>query len=97
MQYNNGIIKFCAFQCDYHYCFPDYSLAFVLDGLKPDTVQVLSANKKKAKGKQQTTANVTSDSGAIASVDAVGQGGGTVKIALNFKRYVFDPNKRMIQ
>jgi hypothetical protein len=62
---------------------------------------VLSANKKKGKGKQQQ-ATAVSDSGAAtashgASVDALGQTSGTVKIALNFKRYVFDPNKRMIQ
>lgn len=75
-------------------------LLFVLDGLKPKTVQMLSANKKKGKGKQQQgQATVSSDSGASASasMDATGQSSGTVKIALNFKRYVFDPNKRMIQ
>lgn len=80
---------------------PDYSLAFVLDGLKPDTVQVLSANKKKGKGKQQQApaSIAASDSGATASASGVDAttGGGTVKIALNFKRYIFDPNKRMIQ
>ena len=65
---------------------------------------MLSANKKKAKSKQQqagTAAAATSGSGTTAShgasVDAMGQSSGTVKIALNFKRYVFDPNKRMIQ
>lgn len=58
---------------------------------------MLSANKKKGKSKQQQ-ATAASDSGATgASVDATGQSSATVKIALNFKRYVFDPNKRMIQ
>ena len=65
-----------------------------IDGLKPDTVQILSANKKKGKSKQQA-----GDSGAteVASVDSTVQSSGAVKIALNFKRYVFDPNKQMIQ
>ena len=64
---------------------------------------MLSANKKKGKSKQQqaAAAAATSGSGTTASqgasVDAMGQSSATVKIALNFKRYVFDPNKRMIQ
>ena len=67
---------------------------------------MLSANKKKSKSKQQqagAAAAATSGSGTTctashgASVDAMGQSSATVKIALNFKRYVFDPNKRMIQ
>ena len=60
---------------------------------------MLSASKKRGKSKQQVVqATVSSDSGATASsVDSTGQSSGTVKIALNFKRYVFDPNKRMIQ
>ena len=62
---------------------------------------MLSANKKKGKSKQQQAAAAASGSGTTAnhgaSVDAMGQSSATVKIALNFKRYVFDPNKRMIQ
>ena len=62
---------------------------------------MLSANKKKGKSKQQQAAAATGGSGTTAShgagVDTMGQSSATIKIALNFKRYVFDPNKRMIQ
>ena len=58
----------------------------------------------------QPPSSQSSSEGAVGSRDesaggtvAAGVGGaeqgnsGTVKILLNFKRYVFDPNKRMIQ
>ena len=79
------------------------------DGLKPDTIKALSTGKKKgskakqvAQSDQPTSAQGSSEGasgeGASAMVSAGGLEHGTaVKIVLNFKRYVFDPNKRMIQ
>ena len=63
-----------------------------------------SSGKKRGKAKSQqregsgTEVDAVGASGdsAVASV-GLGQSIGTVKIYLNFKRYIFDPNKRMIQ
>ena len=81
----------------------------ISDGLKSDTIKILSTGKKKgSKAKQaaqsdQLSGGQGSNEGASgesagATVSAGGlEHGTTVKIVLNFKRYVFDPNKRMIQ
>ena len=51
-----------------------------LDGLSPETIQVLSAGRKKQK-----------------ATEGDDEAPHKVSIILNFKRYIFDPNKRMIQ
>ena len=69
---------------------------------------MLSTGKKKGKSKQQQqqqsspsgaagAAAVGVDGTSNGSSAGVEQGSSVVKIALNFKRYLFDPNKRMIQ
>ena len=75
------------------------------DGLKPDTVLMLSSSKKKGKNKQQSDQDDQHSGGGRGSKVAVhvtggaelGGTSGAVKITLNFKRYIFDPNKQMIQ
>lgn len=57
---------------------------------------MLSTVKKKGKAKQQSQQD--QQPGGQGSEGAeLGGASGAVKISLNFKRYVFDPNKRMIQ
>ena len=70
---------------------------------------MLSTGKKKGGKAKQVTQPDQSTSGHGSSEGAGGESTGaamsagglehgtTVKIVLNFKRYVFDPNKRMIQ
>lgn len=58
----------------------------IVDGLKPETLATLSsAARKKHKAKPEGTGAVGG-----ASVE-------TITILLNFKRYIFDPHKRMVQ
>lgn len=57
------------------------------DGLKPETIQVLSSSKKK--GKAKASAETMAGASELEHV--------SVTILLNFKRYIFDPQKRMIQ
>ncbi|CAH1265230.1 EEFSEC [Branchiostoma lanceolatum] len=59
-------------------------------GLQPGTVQVLSAAGKKKKGKK-----AEEEEAAAAQVTEKGQGG--IQVSLQFKKYIFDPKKKMIQ
>ena len=54
-----------------------------IDGLNPEVIQKYSRSKKKSKDKE--TSDVTSETCA------------PVKVILTFKRYIFDPKKKMIQ
>ena len=64
---------------------------FSPEGLPPDMVQRFSGGKKKAK-------KGGGGEGEEESTDSPTQGGlEPVKIVLTFKRYVFDPQKKMIQ
>ena len=66
---------------------------FCPEGLPPDLVQRFSGGKKKAKRGGGGGAD-----GEEESVDTPTQGAlEPVKIILTFKRYVFDPQKKMIQ
>lgn len=63
---------------------------------------MLSTSKKKSKTKQQSDQGDQHSGGRDSNVVVTGGAelGGVssaVKITLNFKRYIFDPNKRMIQ
>ncbi|XP_019623782.1 PREDICTED: selenocysteine-specific elongation factor-like [Branchiostoma belcheri] len=59
-------------------------------GLQPGTVQQLSAAGKKKKGKK-----ADEEEAAAAQVPEKGQGG--IQVSLQFKKYIFDTKKKMIQ
>lgn len=68
---------------------------FCAEGLPPDLVQRFSGGKKKAK---RGGAGGGGADGEEELVDTPTQGAlEPVKIILTFKRYVFDPQKKMIQ
>ncbi len=59
-------------------------LCVASDGLRPDTVEVLSRRRGKGRG----------------SEGAAGEGGEattSITLTLNFKRFIFDPKKQMYQ
>ena len=66
------------------------------DGLSSETVRILSVSKKKGKGKSnELTGGGTA--GLTGGEVEASQTSGTIKIYFNFKRYLFDPKKQMIQ
>ncbi|XP_066520617.1 selenocysteine-specific elongation factor [Hoplias malabaricus] len=58
------------------------------DGLKAETKQLLSSSKKKGKGGAKTEPNKEEE----AKTDSQ-----PIIVHLNFKRYIFDPHKKMVQ
>ena len=57
-------------------------------GLEPETVNLINAGQKK-KGKNKMT--------VIPGADSAEKAVSSVKIILDFKRYIFDPDKKMVQ
>ena len=63
-----------------------FSFVFVSDGLSETAQSALSSKGKKSKGKGQGDAATNQEPPADA-----------IKVTLHFKRYMYDPQKRMIQ
>jgi hypothetical protein len=72
----------------YHYaCCVLRVKVFVVAGLQDSTQQLLGGKGKKGKGK----------SAAAEVEEAPTDAASSIKIVLNFKKYIFDTNKRMVQ
>ena len=63
---------------------------YALDGLSKTTSALLDAGGKKGKAKAQEPAESQND-------NATDQKGAQIKVYLDFKRYIYDEKKRMIQ
>lgn len=66
-----------------------FFLSLLLEGLKEETKQLLcSSSKKKGKGGAKNESSKSEET----KLDAQ-----PVTIHLNFKRYIYDPHKKMVQ
>lgn len=70
-------------------CFPSHLFVFSSEGLRPETKDLLaSSSKKKAKGGSKGDEEPKAEPKAEPR---------HVSISLTFKRYIFDPHKKMSQ
>ena len=64
--------------------------------LLPTTVEKLKASSGKGKGKKEKDNNKKEDDAAADAANG-GSGAEPIRVYLSFKRFVFDPEKKMIQ